>query len=220
MIELPFTAPEFFGVFRRYNETVWPAQWILYGVAAVVVAKMFQGPRPRSVLVLLALLWVWMGLVYHLTFFAPLNPAARVFGILCIAQAAILLWFARSATARMVTAPSRTAVAGAKVLVAYALLGYPLIGYLLGRRFPETPTFGAPCPTTIFTLGILAWSQPALPWWVVAIPLGWTVVGTSAALQLSVPEDFGLTAAGLFSAVLLVQRFFASSSAEPVAVGG
>ncbi|WP_414541485.1 DUF6064 family protein [Nostoc sp. CCY0012] len=29
---------------------------------------------------------------------------------------------------------------------------YPLIGYALGRIFPTSPTFGVPCPTTIFTV--------------------------------------------------------------------
>jgi hypothetical protein len=200
---LPFRVQDFFEVFRRYNLAVWPAQLILYGIAALIVVLVLQLDRPRLVLVLLATLWLWAGLVYHLAFFAAINPAAPVFGIMFIAQAAVLLWFARVRGSGSGAVHRPLAVRAGKVLVAYALIGYPLLGHLAGHHYPETPTFGAPCPTTIFTLGILLWAFRELSWWIVAIPLAWSVVGTSAAIQLSVPQDYGLTVAGLVTVVIL-----------------
>ncbi len=213
MIALPFSTREFFEVFGRYNVAVWPAQLFLYGVAALVIANVIERERPRFVLVLLAVLWLWMGIVYHLVFFAAVNPAARVFGTAFILEAGILMWAARRPAARSPVAVSPFAALAGKALVAYALLGYPLIGYLAGHRYPETPTFGAPCPTTIFTLGILLWARRDLPRWVMVIPVIWTIIGTSAAVQLGVPQDYGLTVAGLASLIVLVR------GSRPIALG-
>ena len=38
---------------------------------------------------ILAVLWLWTGLVYHVLFFAPINPIATLFGAAFIGQAVI-----------------------------------------------------------------------------------------------------------------------------------
>ena len=201
MIALPFGSREFFEVFGLYNTAVWPAQLLLYGIAAVVVAHVIRQERFGLSLGLLALLWLWMGVVYHVMFFSRINPAAWVFGIAFIAQAMILL---RSARARVIMQARRAApVVAGKVLVGYALVGYPLIGYLSAHHYPETPTFGAPCPTTIFTIGVVLWTQPERAGRLLAIPVVWAGIATAAALYLSVPQDYGLTAAGVAAAIYL-----------------
>lgn len=115
----------------------------------------------------------------------------------------LLLWSPRHP---VISRTHRTvpAVAG-KVLVGYALVGYPLIGYLSGHYYPQTPTFGAPCPTTIFTIGVVLWAQPARAGRLLAIPVAWAGIATAAALQLSVPQDYGLTAAGLAAVIYLLR---------------
>jgi hypothetical protein len=72
-----------------------------------------------------------------------------------------------------------TALGG--LFVVYALVVYPLLGAALGHRFPAAPTFGLPCPTTLFTVGLLAFLRRPFPASVLVIPALWTVVGTSAA---------------------------------------
>lgn len=63
------------------------------------------------------------------------------------------------------------------------------------------PLFGiAPCPTTIFTIGILLLGPWHVARWLLLIPVLWTIIGGSAALLLNVPQDYGLLAA--FLAVL------------------
>jgi hypothetical protein len=202
---LPFTAREFFELFGHYNVTVWPAQLLLNGIAVLIIAHVVLQERPGLVFALLALLWLWMGVVYHLAFFTTINPAARLFGVAFIAQAMFFLSYISSPTASPRAQATLTAPVG-KALVAYALVGYPLLGSLLGHHYPEVPTFGAPCPTTIFTLGILHWRRPGTPAWLAAIPLAWSGIGTAAAIQLSVPQDYGLTLAGLATIALLVGR--------------
>ncbi|HKB86940.1 MAG TPA: DUF6064 family protein, partial [Ignavibacteriaceae bacterium] len=60
-----------------------------------------------------------------------------------------------------------------------------------------------PCPTTIFTFGILLWTTKKIPGYVLIIPLIWAALGISAALQLGIKEDLGLFAAGILSAGLI-----------------
>jgi len=66
-----------------------------------------------------------------------------------------------------------------------------------GHRYPRVPTFGLPCPTTIFTLGILLLASFPFPKSVFIVPFLWSVVGTSAAFQLGVLQDLSLLVSGL-----------------------
>jgi hypothetical protein len=69
------------------------------------------------------------------------------------------------------------------------------------------PVFGvAPCPTTIFTFGILLWTTDRVPKYLLVIPLLWALVGTFAALSLGIPEDYALPVAALISLALLIWR--------------
>jgi len=87
-------------------------------------------------------------------------------------------------------------------LVAYALLLYPSIAMMSGQRYPAMPTFGLPCPTTIFTLGLLMWTRAA-PTILLIIPLLWALIATQVAVQFAVYEDFGLTLAALAALALV-----------------
>jgi hypothetical protein len=62
---------------------------------------------------------------------------------------------------------------------------------------------GTPCPTTLLTLGLLFWARPPLPRLLLAVPLLWSAVGTTAAFALGVPQDLALLVAGLAAQVLL-----------------
>lgn len=214
-MRLPFTLEQFLDTFRLYNLLVWPAQLALYALAAGAVAlALFGGARfSRYVAAALALLWLWSGVAYHVAFFARINPAAYYFGALCIAQG-LLLNQTGVAGSRLSFRPRRDAdgAIGA-ALIAYALVVYPLLGAALGHRYPAMATFGAPCPTTIFTFGLLFWAVRPVPRAVLVIPLLWALVGSVAALQLGMLEDFGLTAAALLAAL----RLFPHTSRAPLA---
>jgi hypothetical protein len=81
-------------------------------------------------------------------------------------------------------------------LVLYALLVYPLLGTLLGHRFRAVPTFGLPCPTTIFTIGILLFAAAPVPRSVFIVPVLWAAVASAAAFQFGALQDLGLLPAG------------------------
>jgi Family of unknown function (DUF6064) len=89
-------------------------------------------------------------------------------------------------------------------LIIYAALVYEVVGHLSGHGWPRTPLFGvAPCPTVIFTFGVLLLSIRPVPVLLVAIPLVLAGISSTAAILLGVPEDLGLVVSGLIGAVLL-----------------
>lgn len=196
-MQTPFTPEQFFDVFARYNESVWPAQLLLVALAiSAIVAALRATPRSgKAAIALLAFLWMWMGVVYHAVFFRRINPAATLFALVFIAESVLLLWYARRARGIRFQRPVGFRGAAGLLLMGYALIVYPLVGWAVGHTYPAQPTFGLPCPTTIFTFGLLLWVVPPLPWAITLIPIGWAVVGTFAALGLGVPEDLGLLVA-------------------------
>lgn len=201
-MQVPFSIEEFLGVFRAYNLGVWPAQIGLYGIGLLLVALALAGTRPMrrwGVPAGLAVLWAWMGAVYHLKFFAAINPAARGFGALFLVQAALwIAWAWRTPTLDFHPLSSTRRLVGGGLL-AYAFFVYPLLNVVLGHSYPVMPTFGLPCPTTIATFGLLSWATPRPPWFLWAIPVAWAFIGTSAAFVLGVPEDLGLAVAAILA---------------------
>lgn len=205
-MRVPFDVDQFFDVFRRYNEGVWPAQWILLTLAlAAVLLAIRMRDNARSINAILALLWLWMGSVYHAAYFSAVTRAAIVFAVAFVVQAAIFAWLAvrrGSPSYRIRWSPG--GVAGA-LLVLYGVVGYPLLTRALGHIYPFAPTFGVPCPTTIFTFGLLAWAERGMPRRVFLVPAAWSLIGLSAAVNLSMPADFGLPVAAVVMGVLLVR---------------
>jgi hypothetical protein len=203
-MNLPFTLDQFLGVFVSYNTTIWPTQIFLNILALVAIALVIRPSAPsRIISAILGSLWLWTGIVYHLLFFSSVNPAARLFALLFIVQGLIFLIFgALRSDLSFHFQKGLKGYAGA-VLLAYGLIVYPLLGYLLGHVYPSTPTFGAPCPTTIFTFGILLWTNRKVKFYIIVLPLLWSVIGFGAALKLGIMEDVGLLLAGLIGTFLL-----------------
>lgn len=85
----------------------------------------------------------------------------------------------------------------------YALIVYPLWGLAAGHPVREVPVLGVPCPTTIFTFGLLFWAARPVPRLLLVIPLVWAFLGSTAILLLGVPQDVGLLVAGLLGLLLL-----------------
>jgi len=215
-MSLPFTVEQFLGVFARYNEAVWPGQLSLHLLAVTCVAALaLRTPlASRLISASLAFFWAWAGVVYHGLFFAPVNPAALLFGALFVAAAGVFAWqgVVRDRLRFLLTGSAEAAVGFA--LVAYALLAYPLLAIAFGHGYPAMPTFGAPCPVTLFTLGMLAFLQQPYPRHVFFVPLAWVLVASQATVLLRMYEDLGLLFAGA-AGLWLALRPFTPRSAHP-----
>jgi hypothetical protein len=210
-MDLPFSRSEFLQVFATYNAAIWPLQLVAAGLGVFAVVLLFWRPTwaDRAIAAILCTLWSVMAVGYHWIHFSTINRAAYAFGALFMLAALVFLvdGFIRG---RMNFAIVRGFRGGfAAMMLIYALAVYPLLGLLVTHPYPETPLFGvAPCPTTIFTLGLMLLARHPRPWIPAALPLLWSVIGGSAALLLHVPQDFGL----LVAAVMWV----VGSLAQPV----
>ena len=205
---MPFTTSQFLDVFRQYNEAVWPAQWLLNALALLTAVLVVIGTRRanRAATIILAAFWIWMGVAYHLVFFARINRAATAFGVLFVIEGLMLLQLAFGG--RQINFRPRWNLDGALglLLVLYALVLYPALGFALGRRYPATPTFGLPCPTTIYTFGVLLWVEGRAPMRLLVIPAVWTLIGFTAARSMGIAEDYGLLIAGIASTAVILYR--------------
>jgi Family of unknown function (DUF6064) len=205
-MQIPFTAEQFFNIFRLYNSTVWPAQILLLALAAlaVIFIALRRAWSGMAVSIILALLWVWLGAAYHMAFFARINPVAYGFAALSILGGLLFAWHGvlRRSLRFAFTSGLRTSVGVA--LIVFALIVYPVWATAAGHAYPQLPTFGWPCPTTIFTIGLLALSSGTGLRAVLTVPIMWSLVGSQAAFLLDVKPDLGLLVAGAVGIGLFV----------------
>jgi len=205
-MNLPFTSEQFFSVFKLYNQAIWPGQIVAYLLGLSILAVMIKNPRwsGRFVIGALALFWIWMGAVYHIIFFSMINPAAWVFGILFIVQGIILAIFGIILNRLEFGFTGRLNVIVGALLIFFSMLFYPLLGHAFGHIYPASPMFGvAPCPATIFTFGVFLFARTIIPCYLFILPLLWSLIGMSAAINLHVPQDYGLVVAGIIGTIMI-----------------
>lgn len=208
-MKAPFSVEQFLEVFRNYNESIFPIQVLLYLLGQLVI---FLAIKPgfksdRIINGILAFLWLWMGIVYHLIFFTTINKGAFVFGAAFIGQG--ILFMMLGVLKDRLTFKfrfDRYGITGI-ILIIFALIVYPMIGYVLDHRYPWSPTFGLPCPTTIFTFGLLMFTDKKCPVAILVIPFIWSIIGFTAAFHFGIVEDTGLLVSGLLSLSMLIFRY-------------
>jgi len=207
-MKTPFTVEQFFEVFRNYNQSVFPIQILFYIIAAFLIYLILK-PSHKSdkiINIILAFFWLWMGVVYHIIFFTVINKAAYIFGTGFILQS--ILFLVLGAIQKKLSYKFRSDKFGITgiVLIIFAMIIYPILGYFFGHIYPVSPTFGLPCPTTIFTLGILLQCTKKCPVIILIIPVIWSVIEFTAAFQFGIFEDAGLLISGLLTVVMLLLR--------------
>jgi len=208
MFNIPFTSEQFYEVFQAYNLNVWPMQIVLNAMAVLIVFLILKryAISSRTISGLTGLLWIWCGLVYHIGYFSHVNRAAYGFGILFILQGGLffLLGFWKKKLIFHFE-KNRYGLLGS-LFVLYALILYPVIGLMGEHAYPSSPTFGVPCPLTIFTFGILLWTMAPIPFVLLIIPLLWSFIGFNAVLHFGVWQDVGLLLSGLIATYILLMR--------------
>jgi hypothetical protein len=145
-----------------------------------------------------------MGIVYQIVFFTTINKVAYLFGGLFIIQGVLFLIFGifRNKFSFQFK-KDKYGITGI-CLILFALIIYPVLGYFLGHTYPSSPTFGLPCPTTIFTFGMILLNQKKCPIFILIIPFIWSITGFIAVFQFGVLEDSSLLIASLITTSLLI----------------
>ena len=216
-MNIPFTRAEFYGVFSAYNTAVWPMQLLLMALGVLAIVLLISQRKNASVGIsaILAFLWAWQALAYHLAFFTAINPLAYLFAAVFMAGAGSFFW--QGVVHRRLNFKSTGVTNGWRNwagwgLIVFAGFIYPAWTYLAGHRYPAFPTFGLPCPTTLFTIGLLAFLVKPYPRSVFIVLVLWCFVGSQAAFVFDVQADLGLIVAGVLGLVLIVQ----SKNSTPV----
>jgi Family of unknown function (DUF6064) len=204
----PFTLEQFLGVFESYNQEVFPMQIVFYllSIFAVYLVLKPNAYSDKIISFIVAFLWLWMGIVYHLIYFTVINKLAYFFGAFFIVQSLLFVVLgAFQGRFRFRFQKDKYKITGI-ILILFALIIYPILGYFFGHIYPSSPTFGLPCPTTIFTFGILLLNEKKCPISILIIPFLWSIIGFMAAFQFGILEDTGLIVASLIGTTLLIYR--------------
>lgn len=203
---MPFTIEQFLDTMELYNNSVWPLQIVFNALALILIFFLYKNSTTGNKIINagLGFFWLWMGIAYHLIFFTPINNAAYGFGVIFIIQGLLFLYFGVVKDELQFSVRKDWLGILSGIFILYALLIYPILGNHFGHAFPRNPTFGLPCPTTIFSFGILLLAVKRVRWYVIIIPFVWSLIGTNAAINLTIYEDYGLGIAGIVGFVVLL----------------
>ena len=151
-------------------------------------------------------MWLWTGLVYHLIFFTSINKAAFAFGGIFILQA--LFFFYETFKSRRLVFKFKKEI---RYIIGYSfivfgLFIYPIIGYLFEKSFSNLIVLGLPCPSTILTFGFLMLTDRKFPKYLLIIPSVWTIIGTGAATNFGVYQDYMMIIAAITANIYLIKR--------------
>ncbi len=197
---------ELLKFFVQYNLDVWPAQivgYLLCGVILLAVARRFRY-SDQTIAAILAFIWLWLGI----RFFIPSAVAGWSFYFFALLFVIEGVLFAVGATRPYLSfrfGRDPYSLTGL-VLIVYAAVIYPLIGYAVGHVYPLSLTLGVfPCPTTIFTLGLLLCTPGKVPWYLLIAPGLFALTGATSP-AFGIVEDAGLFISGLIAIPLLLYR--------------
>lgn len=191
-----------------YNEAVFPMQIITIVVAVVLTYLLFIKPGPKinkMMKVYLSFTFAWNGIIFFLMFGKDL-PGTILGAPLCIVVAVLFIWdiFADKIQFRLAKANWQKYLT---ILLVFCALLYPFIGLAFGHYYPKTCTFGTtPCPTTVFTLALLAASIPEVDKKIYILLLLWALPAFGKCFgALDIYEDCILFWTGIYALVMLIK---------------
>jgi hypothetical protein len=204
----PFTTEQFFEVFERYNAGMFPSQILILilGIAGILLIHTRNPIKNKSIGGLLGLLWLWMGLVYHIGYFSSINKAAYVFGGLFILQGLIILYESYIKNRLVFRFKGQFTDYLGYFFILFGLMIYPVISLAIEQSLARTIALGLPCPSTILTFGFLMLTDKKLAGYLLIIPSVWAVIGLSAAINFGVYQDVMMPVAAIFADLLIIRR--------------
>lgn len=210
---------DFFNILEVYNNTFWPMIILTYllGSVALYLAARKTGNSDKIISAILSFLWTWTGVVFCIVFYGPTDaeflgvtmPGIWYFsGLLFVVQGILFFLFGvLKSSLSFAVVGNRYSVAGA-IMVIYAMATYPIVGFMTELGYPQYPVFGvAPCPVTIFSFGLLLWTDKKVPIITAIIPLVWALMGgVMAVIGLNIWADVGLILSGIVGFPLIILR--------------
>ena len=206
-MKTPFTTEQFFYIFEKYNTTVFPFQLVivLLAILALLLIRSNHSLKNKLIGSFLGLLWLWMGLVYHIIFFTAINKLAFVFGGFFILQGLLILINTFSKDRLNFNFSPQSKNYFGYFFILFGLFIYPLLSYFFQGSFSRTISLGLPCPSTIFTFGFFIIAGNKFPRYLLIIPSIWAAVGLSAVIQFGVYQDVMMPIAAIITFIMLLK---------------
>jgi hypothetical protein len=201
-------AEHFFQRMAEYNNAIWPAQIISYGLAIIIIINSIKQWKVSNEIntTILAILWIWNGAVTEMLFFSKFQTQYYVWGILWILQGIFFIIIGFKNRFDYKIQKNWYSYAGI-LFILYALVVYPLIGSFVGHGFPRGPIFGvAPCPVCVFTFGVLLFVDKKVPISVLLFPLLWAILGLYPIIIMGIIADVGEIVVAVTGFTLIVMR--------------
>lgn len=206
-MKTPFTTEQFFHVIEQYNSTIFPFQIVLLllGIIGIVFIHTNKKTHNNLITGFLSFLWLWVGIFYHIVFFTTINVAAYGFGAIFILQGIFFIIELQRGKLQYSFVKNSRSYFG-YFFVVYGLIIYPLISFLMGNNSAETISLGLPCPNTIMTFGFLMLTSNKLSKYLLIIPTIWAIIGTGAAINFGVIQDYVMLFSAIVAGIYLVPR--------------
>ncbi len=207
-MQTPFTTEQFFQVFDRYNLSVFPIQLliIILGIAAIILILSRAPFKNTWIGGFLGLLWIWIGVAYHIVFFSTINKVAYLFGAVFILQGIFFLIEALIKKRIVFEFRKKLIDYVGYVFILYGLIIYPVLSFLSEKSLHRIIAPGLPCPSTILTFGFLILTNRKFPKYLIIIPSLWAIIGTSAAFNFGVYQDYLMIFAVIVADIYLITR--------------
>ena len=207
-MKLPFTTEQFFNVIEKYNLTTFPFQLIilLLGIVCLFLLHSKLSSKDKLIGIYLGVLWIWIGVAYHLTFFTAINKAAFLFGGIFILQGLLILFYSSIKNRLVFTFTLKVKDYLGYFFILYGLIIYPIISYIVEGSFEKAIIIGVPCPSTIFTFGLFMFTNNKFPKSLLIIPSLWAIVGLSAAINIGVFQDLMILITAITADIILIRR--------------
>ena len=206
-MKTPITTDQFFSVFEKYNHAIFPVQIVLFllTILALIAIGSKIKQKDKVVAVILGVIWIWTGIVYHWAFFSHINILALGYGVVFILQGLFLIWEGVILyNLKFVFRMTVQAFLG-YFFILYGLIIYPVIGYLIEPGFSRTISIGLPSPTIILTFGFMLLCDKKFSKYLLIIPSIWAVIGISTVMKLGVYQDSIMLIAAIIADILILR---------------
>lgn len=204
----PFSSKHYIYVFEKYNTDLFPAQLIILALGIIAILFLHTKSVYRNFFIssFLGLIWLWMGIVYYLCFFASINNAAYIFGGLFIIQG--IIFFSEAIFRTHLTFEFDGSIRNyiGYFFILFGLLLYPLIGYIIESNITKIISLGLPCPIAILTFGFLMITNKSFPKYILIIPTVWALIGFTAILNFGIYQDIALLISAIVANIWLCTR--------------
>jgi Family of unknown function (DUF6064) len=154
---LMFSPATYWRLVAQYHQSVWPGQLLMLVVAGALTVMIRATARlaARTVLVVLAGLWLWVAWAFFLDRYAGITWAANYLAGAFGLQAALLMAAALTLDDQRSPGWGRGSAIG-WMLVVVGLILFPVASFIAGTGWSQTLVFGIdPEPTALASAGFV-----------------------------------------------------------------